>query len=110
MFVYLSASETACFVWLSEAICPSKGAEGFYILRGFCFFAHITGVCVSINKRSEVHETGCGRHGARSSHALFSLDVPLCVVRRRVYARQMMHDMSVLGALSSSVFLPSHAH
>lgn len=36
-------------------------------------------VCVSINKHIEVHETGCGRHGARSSHALFSLDVCLRV-------------------------------
>ena len=36
------------------------------------FFFHISLVCVRLLiKRTEVHETGCGRHGARSSHASF---------------------------------------
>lgn len=63
-------------------------------------------VCVSINKHIEVHETGCGRHGARSSHALFSLDVCLRVCGPSVYAWQMMQGVSISDDFSHT-FLQS---
>lgn len=58
-------------------------------------------VRASINKHMEVHETGCGRHGARSSHALFSLDV---CVRACVHwsGRVFMHGGRSLEVLPSS--------
>lgn len=51
----------------------------------------------SINKHMEVHETGCGRHGARSSHALFSLDVCLPCLRVRP-GRVFMRGRSLGGS------------